>query len=106
MPGRSGNLPRLRGPQAAASFSKLGPGIFFTLDLEDHLDIYDETSRFIPVVYRLLDLLDESGAKGTFFTVGRACTAAPALMREIAARGHEVACHPYEHRRLDQEEQR
>jgi polysaccharide deacetylase family protein (PEP-CTERM system associated) len=106
MSGRSGSLPSVCRPQTGSTQSKLDPKIFFTLDLEDHLGSYDESSRFIPVVYRILDLLDESGCKGTFFAVGRACVAAPALIREIATRGHEVACHSYEHRRLDKEEYR
>jgi polysaccharide deacetylase family protein (PEP-CTERM system associated) len=106
MRGGSGSLPGLYRSQAGVTRDEPHPQIFFTLDLEDHLGVYDQNSRFIPVVYRILDLLDESHCKGTFFTVGQACGAAPALIREIAARGHEVACHSYEHRRLDKEEHR
>jgi polysaccharide deacetylase family protein (PEP-CTERM system associated) len=104
MSGGYGSLPGLCRAQAGSAPSKLDLEIFFTLDLEDHLGCYDESSRFIPVVYRILDLLDESGCRGTFFTVGRACIAAPAVIREITARGHEVACHSHEHRRLDEED--
>lgn len=49
---------------------------------------------------RLLDLFDERGAKATFFTLGWVAERAPALMREIAARGHEVASHGYDHKKV------
>jgi polysaccharide deacetylase family protein (PEP-CTERM system associated) len=47
---------------------------------------------------RLLDLLDESGAQGTFFILGWVAERYPALCREIVSRGHEPACHSYWHR--------
>lgn len=47
---------------------------------------------------RLLDLLDELGARATFFLVGECCAADPEVVREIAARGHELAVHGYTHR--------
>lgn len=49
---------------------------------------------------RLLDLFDQHGAKATFFTLGWVAERAPALMRDIAARGHEVASHGYDHRKV------
>lgn len=49
---------------------------------------------------RLLDLFDAKGAKATFFTLGWVAERAPALMRDIAARGHEVASHGYDHRKV------
>ncbi|BBC72976.1 polysaccharide deacetylase [Altererythrobacter sp. B11] len=48
----------------------------------------------------ILDLFDEAQAKATFFTLGWvACRHGP-LMREIAARGHELASHGWDHRRV------
>ena len=47
---------------------------------------------------RLLDLFDAYGAKATFFVLGWVADRAPGLLREIAARGHELACHSYWHR--------
>ncbi|MHB1468888.1 MAG: polysaccharide deacetylase family protein [Solirubrobacteraceae bacterium] len=41
----------------------------------------------------LLDLLDEIGARASFFVLGLAARAHPELVAEIAARGHEIACH-------------
>ena len=48
----------------------------------------------------LLDLFDETGATATFFTLGWVARTHPALVREIAARGHEVASHGMDHRML------
>ncbi|MDZ7628782.1 MAG: XrtA system polysaccharide deacetylase [Parvularculaceae bacterium] len=49
---------------------------------------------------RLLDLFDASNAKATFFTLGWVAERAPRLMRDIAARGHEVASHGYDHKKV------
>ncbi len=49
---------------------------------------------------RLLDLFDAKGAKATFFTLGWVAERAPRLMRDIAARGHEVASHGYDHKKV------
>lgn len=46
----------------------------------------------------LLDLLDEHGVKATFFTLGWVAERVPALIKAIAAAGHEVASHGYSHR--------
>lgn len=46
---------------------------------------------------RILDLFDEFGVKGTFFTLGWVAERAPGLVRRIADRGHEIACHGYGH---------
>jgi polysaccharide deacetylase family protein (PEP-CTERM system associated) len=47
---------------------------------------------------RLLDLLAESGVKATFFVLGWVAEREPALVRRIAAEGHEVASHSFWHR--------
>lgn len=46
---------------------------------------------------RLLDILDEYGAKATFFILGENASKHPEVVAEIAARGHEVAAHSYSH---------
>ena len=48
---------------------------------------------------RILDLLDEAGTKATFFCVGARARAHPHLVREIAARGHAVENHGFDHSR-------
>jgi polysaccharide deacetylase family protein (PEP-CTERM system associated) len=46
---------------------------------------------------RLLDLFDETGIKSTFFILGWVAERHPQLIREIHARGHELASHGYSH---------
>lgn len=48
---------------------------------------------------RVLDVLDEAGAKGTFFVVGRNVARYPELVRETRRRGHEIGSHLYDHER-------
>jgi polysaccharide deacetylase family protein (PEP-CTERM system associated) len=50
---------------------------------------------------RTLDLLDEFGAKATFFTLGWVADEMPGIVREIVARGHEVASKGYYHRSIE-----
>jgi peptidoglycan/xylan/chitin deacetylase (PgdA/CDA1 family) len=45
----------------------------------------------------LLALLDELGLRATFFVLGMAARSYPALVGEIAAAGHEIACHGDQH---------
>ena len=47
---------------------------------------------------RLLGLLDDAGTRATFFVVGWQAERTPALVREVARHGHEIACHGYSHR--------
>lgn len=47
---------------------------------------------------RILDLFDRHGVKATFFVLGWVADRHRALVREIHARGHEVAAHSYWHR--------
>lgn len=49
------------------------------------------------VTPRVLDLLDAAGAKASFFCIGWRARSAPALCREIVARGHRVENHGYSH---------
>jgi polysaccharide deacetylase family protein (PEP-CTERM system associated) len=58
-------------------------------------------SRVVGETERLLDVLDEHGARGTFFTLGTVARRCPRLVREIAVRGHEVASHGWDHRLVD-----
>ena len=47
---------------------------------------------------RLLALFDEFGVRSTFFVLGWVAERYPALIRRIAAGGHEIASHGYAHR--------
>ncbi|MBA3819650.1 MAG: DUF3473 domain-containing protein [Deltaproteobacteria bacterium] len=53
-------------------------------------------------VARILDVCDEAQVKATFFVVGLLARRRPQLVREIAARGHEVASHSDQHRLIHQ----
>ena len=48
----------------------------------------------------ILRLFDDCGVKGTFFTLGWVAERHPVLMRRIAAEGHEIASHGWDHERV------
>jgi polysaccharide deacetylase family protein (PEP-CTERM system associated) len=82
----------------------------FTVDLEDyyhvsafanHVDMDQwgaRASRVEANTGKLLDLLDAAQRKATFFVLGWVAQRDPKLIRHIAERGHEIACHSLEHR--------
>ena len=51
---------------------------------------------------RVLDLLDQAGARGTFFVVGKKLLdpRRASILRDAHARGHAVGCHSFGHDRL------
>lgn len=64
-------------------------------------------SRIIMNMVRILDLLDEHKATGTFFILGWVAEKFPHMVAMIKARGHELASHGYGHdmiTRLDREQ--
>jgi len=85
-----------------------------TVDVEEYFQVaaFERTiprpswpSRESRVEYscgRVLDLFAAAGTKGTFFILGWVAERRPALVRRIAAEGHEVASHGYDHTRLHQ----
>jgi polysaccharide deacetylase family protein (PEP-CTERM system associated) len=82
----------------------------FSVDVEDyfHVEAFSQDvspaswasypSRVVNNTVRLLDLLDRYRVRGTFFVLGWVAEREPGLVREIGARGHEIACHSYWHR--------
>lgn len=52
------------------------------------------TTRIVPP---MLDLLDRHGTRATFFVEAFNAGVYPQLLAEIAARGHEVGCHAWQH---------
>ena len=54
-------------------------------------------------VERILELLAETGGEATFFILGWVAERYPALVRRIAAGGHEIASHGYAHRRANEQ---
>ncbi|MCL6580091.1 MAG: polysaccharide deacetylase family protein [Firmicutes bacterium] len=73
-------------------------GIIYSVPVEEKVVAitFDDgpTAESTPAI---LDALGRHGAKATFFLVGAEMRRAPAVGREIVARGHEVACHGYSH---------
>lgn len=63
------------------------PNVYLTFD--DGPD-----PRFTP---RVLELLAKHQATASFFVLGEACVAHPALVRQIVAAGHDVGIHSYTH---------
>jgi len=88
------------------------PPHLFSVDLEDwyHVSAFEghvPRERWPAMASRvgnstriLLDLLDDAGHRATFFTLGWAADRDPALVRELVARGHELASHTWWHRRV------
>ncbi|HEY0930672.1 MAG TPA: XrtA system polysaccharide deacetylase [Gemmatimonas sp.] len=84
----------------------------FTVDVEDWFQVsaFDShvardqwdalPSRVERNTDRLLQLCADTGARGTFFTLGWVAERFPALLRRIAEQGHEVASHGYWHQRI------
>jgi polysaccharide deacetylase family protein (PEP-CTERM system associated) len=81
----------------------------FSVDVED----YFQVAALAPAIAReswptresrverntgvILDLLAERSIRGTFFVLGWIAERHPALVRQIAAAGHEIASHGYSH---------
>src|SRR3990172_4990420 len=59
-------------------------------------------SRIAANTTRALDLLDEHRMRATFFVLGWIADEMPEVVREIAARGHEVASKGYYHHSIEQ----
>jgi polysaccharide deacetylase family protein (PEP-CTERM system associated) len=103
MPSRSGTHTyqcesgRTRASERAAHGFAALPALFtFTVDVES----YPGGGTAAAPTRRLLDLLEATGSLGTFFVLDEVARADPALVREIARRGHEVASHGHVHRHL------
>ena len=86
----------------------------FTVDVEEHFQVsalepyvdrasWDRLdSRVVANTQRVLDLLDRHGVRGTFFTLSWVATRHRSLVRDIVARGHELASHGTDHQRVTQ----
>jgi polysaccharide deacetylase family protein (PEP-CTERM system associated) len=84
----------------------------FTVDVEDWFHVcgaggpldarhWDSLpSRVVSTTRRLLDLLDRSHVRATFFVVGWVAERHPQLVQQILAAGHEVGSHSHMHRKV------
>jgi polysaccharide deacetylase family protein (PEP-CTERM system associated) len=83
-----------------------------TFDVEEHFQVeafyhviprsdWDKRqSRLTMNMMRILDMLDEYGARATFFVLGWIAEKYPNLIAMIKSRGHELATHGYGHESL------
>ena len=81
-----------------------------TVDVEDYYmvsafsnvvkfeDWHRYESRVEKSTSTILDLLEHYDVRATFFVLGWIAQRHPALVRDIHAAGHEIACHGYNHR--------
>lgn len=100
----------MNSPSIHASGSQVTNAL--TVDVEDYFQVsalaphfdrglWDRTPcRVERNVDLILEALDESGARATFFTLGWIAERYPQMVRRIAAGGHETASHGYAHHRV------
>jgi polysaccharide deacetylase family protein (PEP-CTERM system associated) len=86
-----------------------------TIDVEDYYHVCgfesivdrahwgDFESRIEFSTSKILDLLERTGVRATFFVLGWVAEHYPGLVRTIHAAGHEVGCHSYWHRLIYQQ---
>lgn len=82
--------------------------VLLTIDLEDWYDLHylekyslSKEPFFLKRLYPFLSFLDDFNIKATFFVVAEIVLSHRSLIEDIASRGHEIACHGLDHRRLD-----
>jgi polysaccharide deacetylase family protein (PEP-CTERM system associated) len=86
-----------------------------TIDVEDYFHVSAMTPyvargdwerhdcRVEQNVERILAMLEEYGARATFFTLGWVAERYPQLVRRIVAEGHELASHGFAHKRASEQ---
>ena len=74
-------------PRPEVHLTPQRPWIALTFDDGPHKDM----------TAKLLDVLEHEHVPGTFFVVGKMAQRHPEILRDIAARGHEIANHTYSH---------
>lgn len=91
------------------------PSFALSVDVEDYFQVWAFSSvvsraswdgfslRVGENTRRCLDLFDAHDAKATFFTLGWVAERDPDLIREIVARGHELASHGYDHTKVNEQ---
>jgi polysaccharide deacetylase family protein (PEP-CTERM system associated) len=81
-----------------------------TVDVEDYFHVAalapniprdswtSRESRVVGNTHKLLAIFEQFGVRSTFFVLGWVAERYPQLVKDIAAGGHEVACHGFSHR--------
>lgn len=78
--------------------------ISFTIDLEDPTGQYAPDGRYVAMTRKILALCDEYKTRATFFIIGKVAASAPQLIKDIAAKNHEIAYHSHGHISLTEED--
>src|SRR5205814_7876616 len=103
------------GPRLATGVKGTRMGVVnaLTFDIEDYFHVTGFADHIDPATWDLyelrvelgtrtiLDALTAAGCRATFFVLGWVARRCPALVRAIAAAGHEIASHGFGHRRVD-----
>lgn len=88
---------------------RLRMSFIYTVDVEDWYQVeglrpalprnrwMDCEARVEDAVKRLLALCEQKGVTGTFFVLGWIARRHPRIVEDIAAGGHEIACHGFNH---------
>jgi len=99
-------------PSGAAFSGAREPAFAMSVDVEDYFQVqafagvvpradWDKwPCRVEANVDRILELLDETKARATFFTLGWVAARYPAMVRRVASSGHEIGSHGMSHRML------
>ncbi|MFH0841783.1 MAG: polysaccharide deacetylase family protein [Bacteroidota bacterium] len=72
-----------------------------TIDIEEWYtyELYPKGGKtyYLPIINsyldKILDMLDASGTKGTFFCLGVIARTSPDVIKRIYSRGHDIGCH-------------
>jgi len=88
----------------------MNPPNALTVDVEDYFHVAalapsvprdswsSREQRVVGNTRRLLEIFEQFDVRATFFVLGWVAERYPQLVKDIAARGHEIACHGYSHR--------
>src|SRR6267142_3279165 len=99
----------VRGTRTSSNSNMSVPNAL-TVDVEDYFHVAalsssiprdtwtSRESRVVGNTHRLLSLFEQFNVRGTFFVLGWVAERYPELIRDIAADGHEIACHGFSHR--------
>ncbi len=86
------------GGDAATQVTSNGENLYYKSEKAKGVSMMFNVYQNTDNVYAIMDLLDAEGAKATFFLGGSWADDNIDCVRDIAARGHEVASHGYFHK--------
>ena len=82
----------------AVAVSQENSNLFYSAENGEGVSLMFNVYEHTDNVYKILDVLDEYGAKSTFFIGGSWADDNVDCVREIFKRGHEIASHGYFHK--------